>query len=101
MRIVNPRRLEYARAARISSLISPQTRFCITMVRNIVGCLVYVGKGKHPPQWISELIAAQDRRLAAPTFSAEGLYLFGVRYDARWNLPAFTPMMPFDLESGR
>jgi tRNA pseudouridine38-40 synthase len=71
------------------------------MVRNIVGCLVYVGKGKHPPQWISELIAAQDRRLAAPTFSADGLYLFGVRYDARWSLPAFPPMMPFDLESGR
>jgi tRNA pseudouridine38-40 synthase len=71
------------------------------MVRNIVGCLVYVGKGKHPPQWISELIAAQDRRLAAPTFSAEGLYLFGVRYDPRWNLPGFTPMMPFDLDSGR
>jgi len=71
------------------------------MVRNIVGCLVYVGKGKHPPQWISELIAARDRRLAAPTFSAEGLYLFGVRYDARWSLPGFPPMMPFDSESGR
>jgi tRNA pseudouridine38-40 synthase len=71
------------------------------MVRNIVGCLVYVGKGKQPPQWISELVAAQDRRLAAPTFSADGLYLFGVRYDARWNLPAFPPMMPFDLECGR
>jgi tRNA pseudouridine38-40 synthase len=71
------------------------------MVRNIVGCLVYVGKGKHPPQWISELIAAQDRRLAAPTFSAEGLYLHGVRYDAHWSLPAFPPMMPFDLEFGR
>ena len=71
------------------------------MVRNIVGCLVYIGKGNQPPQWISELIAAQDRRLAAPTFSADGLYLFGVRYDARWSLPAFPPMMPFDLESGR
>jgi len=71
------------------------------MVRNIVGCLVYVGKGNQPPQWISELIAAQDRRLAAPTFSADGLYLFGVKYDARWSLPAFPPMMPFDLESGR
>jgi tRNA pseudouridine38-40 synthase len=75
--------------------------FLHRMVRNIVGCLVYVGKGQHPPQWISELIAAQDRRLAAPTFSAEGLYLFGVRYDARWSLPAFPPMMPFDSESGR
>lgn len=71
------------------------------MVRNIVGCLVYIGKGNQPPQWISELIAAQDRRIAAPTFSADGLYLFGVRYDARWSLPAFPPMMPFDLESGR
>ena len=56
---------------------------------------------REPPQWIPELIAAQDRRLAAPTFSAEGLYLFGVRYDARWNLPGFPPMMPFDLESWR
>jgi len=71
------------------------------MVRNIVGCLVYIGKGRHPPQWIAELIAARDRRLAAPTFPAEGLYLFGVRYDARWSLPAFPPMMPFDLKSGR
>jgi len=71
------------------------------MIRNIVGCLVYVGKGNQPPQWISELIAARDRRLAAPTFSAEGLYLFGVRYDTRWSLPAFPPMMPFDLESWR
>ena len=71
------------------------------MVRNIVGCLVYVGRGNQAPQWISELIAAQDRRLAAPTFSADGLYLFGVRYDARWSLPAFPPMMPFDFESGR
>ena len=71
------------------------------MVRNIVGCLVYIGKGNQPPQWISELIAAQDRRIAAPTFSADGLYLLGVRYDARWSLPAFPPMMPFDLESWR
>jgi tRNA pseudouridine38-40 synthase len=71
------------------------------MVRNIVGCLVYIGKGNQPPRWISELIAAQDRRLAAPTFSADGLYLFGVRYDARWGLPAFPSMMPFDLENWR
>jgi|SRR5882672_163485 len=71
------------------------------MVRNIVGCLVYVGKGKHPPSWMSELISARDRRRAAPTFAPDGLYLFRVRYDARWNLPAFPEMMPFDLDSGR
>ena len=35
------------------------------MVRNIVGCLVYVGKGKYPPDWLAEVLAgprAQSRR---------------------------------------
>lgn len=68
------------------------------MVRNIVGSLVYVGKGEHPPQWFAELIAARDRRLAAPTFAAEGLYLSHVRYEESWNLPAFPRMMPFRAE---
>ena len=69
------------------------------MIRNIVGCLVYIGKGKHPPVWMSELMAARDRQRAAPTFAADGLYLFGVQYNARWNLPAFADMMPFDLKA--
>ena len=66
------------------------------MVRNIVGCLVYVGNGRQPPEWVAELMAKRDRRLAAPTFAPDGLYLAGVRYDARWKLPEFTRMMPFD-----
>ena len=57
------------------------------MVRNMVGSLVYVGQGKHPPEWISQLLQSGDRRLAAPTFSAAGLYLVGVRYEQRWQLP--------------
>lgn len=57
------------------------------MVRNLVGSLVYVGQGKHPPEWMAELLASGDRRLAAPTFSAAGLYLVGVRYEAHWGLP--------------
>lgn len=58
------------------------------MVRNIVGCLVYVGKGKHPPEWLDEVLAGRDRARAAPTFEAAGLYLSRVQYDARWGLPA-------------
>lgn len=57
------------------------------MVRNMVGALVYVGKGAHPPEWIAELIAGRDRGLAAPTFSPSGLYLSGVEYETRWQLP--------------
>lgn len=57
------------------------------MVRNLVGSLVYVGKGRHAPAWIDELLAARDRRRAAPTFAAAGLYLSGVGYEAHWGLP--------------
>lgn len=57
------------------------------MVRNIVGCLVYVGKGKHPPQWLAEVLQGRDRRLAAPTFAPDGLYLRRITYDQKWALP--------------
>jgi tRNA pseudouridine38-40 synthase len=57
------------------------------MVRNLVGALVYVGKGAHRPEWIGELLAARERRRGAPTFAADGLYLCGVDYPRRWPLP--------------
>lgn len=57
------------------------------MVRNIVGCLVYVGKGRHEPQWLERVLASRDRKLAAPTFPPGGLYLAQVRYAAHWGLP--------------
>ena len=57
------------------------------MVRNIVGTLVYIGKGKHPPQWAGKLLESRDRARAAPTFGPEGLYLEAVEYETRWNIP--------------
>ncbi|MDR2195845.1 MAG: tRNA pseudouridine(38-40) synthase TruA [Gallionellaceae bacterium] len=59
------------------------------MVRNIVGCLVYVGKGKHSPEWIKEVLENRDRKCAAPTFAPDGLYLRRVGYDGKWGLPQF------------
>lgn len=64
------------------------TAFLHHMIRNIVGALVYVGKGAHPPEWITELLAARDRTQAPPTFAAAGLYFAGVDYDPVWRLPA-------------
>lgn len=58
------------------------------MVRNLVGSLVYVGKGKHSPSWVKELLEGRDRRRAAPTFAPGGLYLTGVGYDGKWQIPA-------------
>jgi tRNA pseudouridine38-40 synthase len=57
------------------------------MVRNIVGCLVYVGKGKYPPSWLADVLTGRERRLAAPTFAPDGLYLRRIQYDAKWGLP--------------
>lgn len=57
------------------------------MVRNIVGSLVYVGKGRHDPLWVKSLLEHCNRDLAAPTFMSDGLYLTGVEYPDRWCLP--------------
>jgi len=57
------------------------------MIRNIVGALVYVGSGRQQPSWLAELLAGRDRTHAAPTFAACGLYLTGIDYPPRWNLP--------------
>jgi tRNA pseudouridine38-40 synthase len=63
------------------------------MVRNIVGALVYVGDGRQPIGWLKELLDSRDRTHGAPTFAAAGLYLTGIDYPARWNLPStFVPV---------
>jgi tRNA pseudouridine38-40 synthase len=69
------------------------------MIRNIVGSLVYVGAGRQPPSWIAELLASRDRRLAAPTFAPDGLYLAGVEYDPTFELPAFRSPPRLALQS--
>ena len=57
------------------------------MVRNIVGCLVYVGNGKHEAQWLKQILDGCDRSKAAPTFAPDGLYLRHISYDSKWKLP--------------
>jgi tRNA pseudouridine38-40 synthase len=57
------------------------------MVRNLMGCLVAVGAGRHPPVWIGEVLAARRREAAAPTFASDGLYFVGPYYDARHAIP--------------
>ena len=56
------------------------TAFLKHMVRNIVGSLVEVGRGKRPPGWVAEVLAAKDRTLAGPTAPAHGLTLIEVTY---------------------
>ena len=60
------------------------------MIRNLMGCLIQIGQGLHPPEWIHDVLAAKDRNAAAPTFSPDGLYFLGPVYDEVWALPKRT-----------
>jgi len=50
------------------------------MVRNIVGTLVEIGRGKLIPGDVTRILLARDRTLAGPTAPAQGLCLVRVDY---------------------
>lgn len=54
--------------------------FCHQQVRAITGCLVFVGKGKRPPEWVAEVLAAKNREANASIAPPHGLTLIGVDY---------------------
>ena len=61
------------------------------MIRNIMGCLVAVGRGSRSVAWMGEVLQARSRQVAAPTFAPDGLYFLGPVYDQAWGLPERTP----------
>ncbi|TDQ59039.1 tRNA pseudouridine38-40 synthase [Mesocricetibacter intestinalis] len=93
------RNLQHLRVTRQGNYIIVDIQanaFVHHMVRNIVGSLLEVGCANQPPEWIAWLLAQKDRRLAAPTAKAGGLYLVNVEYPARFALPQ-TPIGPLFL----
>jgi tRNA pseudouridine38-40 synthase len=67
-------------AGRIGILMSADA-FLHHMVRNVVGTLVEVGRGRRPPDWVAAVLAGRDRRSAGPTAPAHGLHLLRVLYN--------------------
>lgn len=65
--------------------------FLLHMVRNIVGVLLAVGRGERPAEWVGEVLVTRDRRCAAATAPASGLYLVAVEYPAKFELPETKP----------
>ena len=80
--------LDIAREGERIDFVIRANAFLHHMVRNLVGTLVYVGKGKHPPEWAAEVLRSRERARAAPTFGPEGLYLERIEYENRWGLPS-------------
>jgi tRNA pseudouridine38-40 synthase len=56
------------------------TAFLKHMVRNMVGTLVQVGRGKQPPGWVGEVLASRDRGRGGQTAPPQGLTLVEVFY---------------------
>ena len=54
--------------------------FLYNMVRNIVGTLVEVGRGRWEAEYIDDILAAKDRNAAGPIAPACGLYLMEIFY---------------------
>jgi tRNA pseudouridine38-40 synthase len=54
--------------------------FLYNMVRNIVGTLVEIGRGRFGKGSIGKILSARDRKLAGPTAAAKGLFLAKVSY---------------------
>lgn len=55
-------------------------RFLRNMVRAIVGTLIEIGRGKHPAQWIEEVISSGNRSNAGESVPGYALYFIGAEY---------------------
>jgi tRNA pseudouridine38-40 synthase len=56
------------------------TGFLYNQVRNMVGTLLEVGRGKWPAERVTEILKSRDRQNAGPTVPACGLCLQWVQY---------------------
>ena len=79
-------RLDVTRHGHEVRLLVEANAFLHHMVRNLAGVLVAIGTGTRPPEWVSEVLAARDRRVAAVTAPPQGLCFLAVTYPARYGL---------------
>lgn len=84
------RRIEVSQRSNYWRFEFEANAFLHHMIRNIMGCLVAVGQGHQPPDWLAEVVAARNRDAAAPTFSPDGLYFLGPVYEDHYGLPVRT-----------
>ena len=49
-------------------------------MRAIVGTLIEIGRGKHPYEWIDEVMQSKDRGVAGESVPGHALFLKEVEY---------------------
>lgn len=80
MSVRNMRRASVRKDGPIINIDLEANGFLYNMVRNIVGTLIEIGRGKLPPGSMRRIIRAKDRTQAGPTALAKGLCLMRIRY---------------------
>jgi tRNA pseudouridine38-40 synthase len=73
-------RLEPVRTGDLLAFEVEARSFLHHQVRNMVGTLILVGRGKWRPARVAMALAAKDRAAGGPTAPPDGLYLVGVDY---------------------
>ncbi|MBN2429965.1 MAG: tRNA pseudouridine(38-40) synthase TruA [Acidobacteria bacterium] len=76
-------RFDVSRRGRLVFFRVEANGFLQQMVRNMVGTLLEIGRGRIPVADLDSILAARDRRRAGPTIAARGLFLLRVRYPRR------------------
>jgi tRNA pseudouridine38-40 synthase len=72
--------LDIVRQGGIINIDIVANAFLLHMARNIAGVLIKIGGGECNPIWAQEVLLARDRKKAAITAPAQGLYLVKVVY---------------------
>jgi tRNA pseudouridine38-40 synthase len=88
------RRLDISRRGAYWRFEFEADAFLHHMIRNLMGTLLAIGQEVQPPEWAKNVLEARSRKVAAPTFSPDGLYFAGPIYGPEWahlDLPTRTP----------
>ncbi|AAX50737.1 tRNA pseudouridine(38-40) synthase TruA [Chlamydia trachomatis] len=72
--------LDLSEQEHLVTVICRGNGFLYKMVRNIVGALLDIGKGKYPPEHLLDMLATKDRRKGPPSAPPYGLSLHHVCY---------------------
>lgn len=81
------RRIDIDRSGDIVWIEVEANAFLHHMVRNIAGTLVRVGRQDAEPEWVAQVLASRDRKVAGMTAPACGLYFLRVDYGGGLETP--------------
>ncbi len=79
-RVIELQKIDIKKVGNQIRLTFQAPRFLQYMVRNLVGLLVEVGRGRRAVAEISTILEGRDRRRAGPTAPPQGLFLVRIEY---------------------